>query len=143
MKVVFTNRKFYYALIGYILIYILWNAYVGIKYSSISALFPISIECALLILIFTRHQYTKIATLVWIIIAILGSSALGILATIMETPDNGFREINTYDFAFKCLNVIIGIFIIDYTRRTVIQIRRESPPEIQPGSAPAHSQGLR
>src|SRR5476651_1453588 len=114
MKAVFTNRKFYYALISYIAAYILWNTYSGIKYSSTFALLPISIQCALLILIFTHNQYARIAIIVWTVVAILCGSGLNVLATIMETPDNGFKAINTYSFAFDCLNTIIGIFIIDF-----------------------------
>ena len=120
MKTVFKNKKFFYLLISFILLYILWNFYVLIKALNYWAFLPISIEAILVILIITHNQYARIAILVWTIASNIIGPALSALVSIIAIVDNGFKEINTYDFGFDILSIISGILIVDYTKRTVI-----------------------
>jgi len=120
MKTIFKNKRFFYLLISFIALLILWNFYVLIQAKNYWAFLPISIEAILLALILTYNQYARIAILVWTAIFIIMSPALSALGSILGIYDNGSTEINTYSFAFNLGSIIAGIFIVDYTRRTVI-----------------------
>ena len=114
------NKKFFYLLISFIVLFILWNFYALIKANNYWAFLPVSIEAILLLLIITHNRYARIATLIWTIIFIIISPALSVLGSVMGIYDNGSTEISTYSFAFNVGSIIVGVFIIDYTRRTIV-----------------------
>jgi len=137
MKTVFKNKTFFYLLISIISILLLWNLYTLISTGNIWALLPILIQTVLLILIFTNHQYTRIGIIAWTIIAFVGPCILGLLASLFDMGNDlidSTKITDTNDIIYKLIQLVLGILILDFTRRTVKVERvglRESE-ELQP-----------
>jgi hypothetical protein len=122
MKTVFKNKTFFYVLIGFISFFLLWNLYTLISTGNIWALLPISIQIVLLILIFTNHQYARVSIIVWAIVAFVGSSAAGLLASLLDIGNDLIDSTKVTDTNYiiqKLTQLVLGVLILDFTRRTV------------------------
>jgi hypothetical protein len=122
MKTVFKNKTFFYLLISFICILLLWNLYALISAGSIWAIVAVLIQIVLLILIVTNHQYARISIIAWTIIAFVGSCILGLLASLLDIGNDLIDKTKSTDtnyIVFKLIQLIIGILILDFTRRTV------------------------
>jgi hypothetical protein len=118
-KTVFKNRLFYILLIGFIIIFLIYNSYVFIKSSDIYVLIPILIEIALLILILTKNQYAKLSILIWAVIALIIGFGFELIASLIDDFNTDFQATEIDSLIYNTLGLIAGILIIDYTKRTV------------------------
>ena len=122
MKTVFKNKTFFYLLISFISILLLWNLYTLISAGNVWAILPILIQTVLLILIFTNNQYARVSIIAWTIIVLIGASALGLLASLFDIGNDlidSTKVTDTNDIIYKLIQLILGILILDFTRRTV------------------------
>jgi|SRR5579863_1284417 len=119
MKTFFKSQKFYYLLICFIIGLIIWNLYSGIKGQNFWAILPVSIQSVLLALILTHNRYARISILIWAIIFIIGAPALGVLTDTITVFDEGFEKVNINGLVENLVSVVLGILIVDFTRRTV------------------------
>jgi hypothetical protein len=124
LKAVFKNKIFHYLLVAFISILLIWNAFIGISTSNIWAFVPIFIQVVLLALIFTRSRYTRIAIIWWSIIFLIATPCVELLARILDAGnailDNGYIGTGIYSIVYSIGTLIIGILILDFTKRTVI-----------------------
>jgi hypothetical protein len=123
MKTIFTNKIFFYLLISFISLLLLWSIYNLIITRSIWAVSPILFQTIIIILILTGNQYAKIAVIAWAIIVFIIAQIFGLIALVLdlinEYIDNTPKAINISDSIYKLIMLVIGVLIVDYTRRTV------------------------
>jgi hypothetical protein len=123
MKTVFKNKTFLYLLIGFISILILWNLYGGIINGNVWAIIPTAIEIVLLLFIFNRYEYARLMIILWAVIAFIAAPASGLLATLLDIGNDFIDKetgvVGVYGVILNIVQLIIGILILDYTRRTV------------------------
>jgi len=122
MKTVFKNKTFFYLLVSLISILLFWNLYALISTGNVWAILPIFIQIVLLILIFTNHRYARVGIMAWTIIVLIGASALGLLASLFDIGNDlidSTKTTNTNDIIYKLIQLIVGVLILDFTRRTV------------------------
>ena len=119
-KTVFKNRLFYILLIGFIIILLMYNCFISIKSSNIYGLIPFLVEIILLVLIFTKNQYAKLSILIWTVIALIIGSGFEVIADLMDDFNTDFKATKIDSFIYNVLGLIVGILILDYTRRTVV-----------------------
>lgn len=119
-KVVFTNKLFRSLLIGFIIILSLFNIYAVLKTGSAYGIASIIIEIVLLILILSKNQYTKISILIWAIVALIIGFGFEMVAELLDGLNNDFKTFKIDSFIYNTIGLVIGILIIDYTRRTVV-----------------------
>lgn len=122
-KTIFKNKLFYNLLIIFIIVLLVNNGYISIKTNNIYGAIPIFTGVILLILIFTNNQYAKIAILVWVIAAFILFNGLEIIADFMDILNNNFDASKIGSLIYSIIVFVIGILIVDYTRRTVSVIR--------------------
>ncbi|WP_242203166.1 hypothetical protein [Aestuariivivens insulae] len=120
-KIRFKEKAFEYALIGYIILKLLWNIY-GLTTGITKALIPITLQGILLYLIFSKHKYAKIGIKIWAIILIL-SYGLSFLAKIVKIILGD--EIETTVLLNKALLLTIGILIYVFNEKYVEIIKTE------------------
>lgn len=121
-KTEFKNKTFYYLLIIVIAGLLIYNTLVSIKTSNLYGTIPIFIEIVLLILIFTRDKYAKMAIYLWTVVALIISGGAELAASLTEGFNDHFTVVNTNSLIYNLLIFAVGILIIDYTRRTVFVI---------------------
>jgi len=119
-KAVFENKLFYILLVSLISLLIGYNIYTSVKSQSIYGIIPICIEILLLVLIFTSNRYTKTAILIWSIIFLIISCCFEIVADLIDYFNDDFKASNTDSVLYNIVGLIIGILIVDYTRKTII-----------------------
>ena len=122
MKTIFKNKIFFYLLISFISILLLWNVYALISTGNIWALLPIFVQIMLLVLVFTNNQYARISTMVWTIIVLVGASAISLLASLFDIGNDlidNTKVTDTNDIIYKLIQLVLGVLILDFTRRTV------------------------
>ncbi len=129
-KTVCKNRLFYIFLIAYIIILLIYNCYASIKSGNVYGLITILIQIILLVLIFTKNQYAKPGILIWTVIAFIIGSGFDVIADLMDYFNNGFKATQIDSFMYNVLGLIVGIFIIDYTRRTVVVTSSSVDPDL-------------
>jgi hypothetical protein len=128
-KSVFTNKIFYYLLVAFIIALLIYNSILSIKDNNIYGIIPIAIEIALLVLIFTKDRYAKLSIIIWAVIFSIIGNGFDAIAYLMDAFNDGFKTIPLYSFLYDIVGLVIGILIIDYTRRTVILERVSSENE--------------
>lgn len=116
----FTNKIFYVLLIGFIIVLLVYNSAVSITASNIYGLIPAFIEIVLLTLIFTKNRYVKLTIIAWAILSFIVSCGFELIANLMDDFNNDFRTFKINAFVYNIIGLIVGIIIINYTRRTVI-----------------------
>lgn len=122
MKTIFKNKIFFYLLISFISILLLWNVYALISTGNIWALLPIFVQIMLLVLVFTNNQYARISIMVWTIIVLVGASAISLLASLFDIGNDlidNTKVTDTNDIIYKLIQLVLGVLILDFTRRTV------------------------
>ena len=122
MKTVFKNKPFFYLLIGLISILLLWNVYTLISIGNLWTILPILIQTVLLILIFTNNQYARVSIMAWTIIVLIGASALGLLASLFDIGNDLIDSTKVTDTNYiiqKLIQLVLGVLMLDFTRRTV------------------------
>jgi hypothetical protein len=131
-RVVFKNALFYNLLISVIVLLVLYNIYSFIKTANALAFVPIIIQSLLLVLIFLKHQSAKIAIIIWASIVLIIGSGLEIITAVMDISNgliDGFNSIPVDSYIFNLIDIVIGVLIISYTRRTVQVVSVEQEPE--------------
>jgi hypothetical protein len=118
-KVIFNNKVFYWLLIGYIALLLVSNLFFALGVAIIYAVIPLAIQCTLLISIFTRYRYLKIIIFVWAIVFLIIASSLQLIGNLLTETANGFKTFDLNHSLLNLVNIVIGILIIEYTRRTV------------------------
>ena len=121
-KSIFNNKIFFYLLIGCIVAFLLWNLYALISTGNIYSLIPAFFQLVLLVLILTRDKYARTAIIIWAIVLIIGPS-LALLADVLDLGnnliDNDFKGIDVDNIVNVLVQLVGGILILDFTRRTV------------------------
>jgi hypothetical protein len=120
MRTVFKNKTFYYLFVSYILLLIFYNLYTGIRSGNSSVMLPITIQSVLLLLVLSHRKYARIAIIVWTAFFQIGGFALMVLGALLNMTVKGFQGFSFYTFIFKVIEIIIGIVILSYVKRTVI-----------------------
>jgi len=119
MKTVFKNRTFYYLLVSYIIALILWNAVLFFYYNRMMALLPISIQTILLILVFNKDKQAKVAIKAWVIIFQIGAFGLIAMGNSITILAKGFHAININLYSFALVEIVLGIVILIFIKKTV------------------------
>ena len=119
-KTVFTNNIFYHILSGYIIVLIIYNLYALLVSYNVYSLIPIAIQVFLLYMMFTKHEYARIAILIWSTVVLLLATLFEIIAQVLDGLNDGFEKINLYSFIGNLILLIVAILIVDFTRRTVV-----------------------
>ena len=123
-KVFFTNKIFLNLLISYLIILIVYNSYAELITNTITGIIPIIFEIILLILIFNKHRYAKMSILIWAAITLIIGYGFEVVATLFDYLNNYFDKnleaFNLNKFIFNIIQLMIGVLILHYTKRTVI-----------------------
>jgi len=127
-KVVFENKLFHILLVSLIFLLIGYNTFTSIKSQSFGGIITICIEILLLALIFTSNRYAKPAILIWSIISLIVSCGFEIVADLLDYFNGGFKASNTDSLLYNIVGLIIGILIVDYTRRTIVVASIDKKP---------------
>ncbi len=128
-KTIFKNKLFYKLLIAFIIILLIYNGYASIIARNIYGAIPICFGSILLVLIFKKNQYAKIAILIWAIVALIIANGLEVIADLMDVLNDNFKRSQLDSLIYSSIVLAIGILIVDYTRRTVAVISAdENPP---------------
>jgi len=118
----FSNKIFFYFLVGCIAVFLLWNLFVFISTLNIYLLIPVLFQLVLLVLILTRDKYARTAIIIWAIVLIIAPS-LELLADVMDLGnnllDNDFKGLDVYNIIYFLALLVGGILVLDFTRRTV------------------------
>ncbi len=118
----FSNKIFFYFLVGCIAAFLLWNLYAFINTLNIYLLIPVLFQLVLLVLILTRDKYARTAIIIWAIVLIIAPS-LELLADVMDLGnnllDNDFKGLDVYNIIYFLALLVGGILVLDFTRRTV------------------------
>jgi len=116
----FTNKKFYYLLIGYIGLLLLYNITASIIANYYLGVIPIIIQGLLLLLIFKKNRYLQLILITWasiFLILIYGVNLFSnLLIGISESWNNFSVEQNLYDV----ITLTIGILIVYYSKKTIL-----------------------
>lgn len=78
-------------------------------------LIPILIEIRLIISIATGHRYSKFAIYLWVVICFIIGCGFEAIADLLD----GVSTNNFNSLLFNMLGLLVGILIIDFTRRMV------------------------
>ncbi len=119
-RVIFTNTTFRSLLISYLIILLIYNIYVSIRLFLWSGLLSICFDIILLVLILIKNRYAKLCIILWVSIALIFAFGFDAIADLLDGFNNNFEMLKINSFIFNIIQVIIGVLILDYTRRTVI-----------------------
>ncbi|WP_257658745.1 hypothetical protein [Parapedobacter lycopersici] len=122
----FTNKTIYWIVIVLISGLMLWNFYATVITGQLIGLLPITIQGALLWLIFDNHQYAKIAIKVWAIIFFCIASGLQFIGRLLQDFVEGFVNIDKMHYLKTGVTLLIGVFIIMAINKSVKIIEIES-----------------
>jgi hypothetical protein len=79
----------------------------------------IFIETILLVLIFTKSRYPKLSIIIWAAIALIIGFGLELIGDLLSDFNTNFESFKFNVFIYNISQLVIGILILDYTRRTV------------------------
>ncbi len=114
-KTKFNNKIFEYAITGYLILLLCWNLY-ALSTGNTKALIQITIQSAILVLIFLKSKYAKVGITILAIIIIL-SNGLSFVAKIMKIMLGD--EIVLPEIINKAFFLIIGILIYSFNKKFV------------------------
>lgn len=117
-KIIVQNNLYYKLLLIALSALIGYNIYVGIIGKSIITLLPVSIQSILLALLVTKHQFSKKAIKIWVIIVFfivqgikIGTYIVDILLNYMRNRDDIFEPITSTGFITSMILLLLGIII--------------------------------
>ena len=90
-----------------------------ITQSKLIGLLPIAIQCALLTLIFIKHEYAKVGIKIWAILFLAIASGLQFVGRLLQDLADGFGNINLQHYLTTGITILIGVLIVVYTNKTV------------------------
>lgn len=117
-KVKFDNLYFYYGIISFFCLLILINSYVVFLGSKLSFI-PLFIQIVLLLLIYTKHQFTKVLLKVFSILFLIIGSALQLIPIFINYILDASQSTDIKKGVISLLSLFIGILILLYTNKTV------------------------
>lgn len=83
------------------------------------ALLPISIQTILLILVFNKDKQAKVAIKAWVIIFQIGAFGLIAMGNSITILAKGFHAININLYSFALVEIVLGIVILIFIKKTV------------------------
>jgi hypothetical protein len=125
-KSVFPSMAFYFCLIGYILLLIVYNCYMGLKNNNIYAFLPITIQLILLVLLFTKDRYSKIVILVWATVFLIIACSLDIIGNLLGDFASNFQGPKLNILIYDLITVSIGVLIVTYAKAITISDMKAS-----------------
>ena len=118
----FKNKIFYWVIIAILSGLLIWNVYLTIHYSNLLGLMPIVIQGSLLTLIFTKHEYAKVAIKWWVILILITASGLQFVGRLFIDL-NGFIDdsfhLDIEYYLIAALNIIVGFILLIYINDSV------------------------
>lgn len=117
-KLVFSNLGFYYAIVSYLIIFILWNSY-AVYSGNKMGLIPIAIQSVLLFLILTKKPIGKIVLKLFVIIVLIGASSLKLISAILRLLIGEFASIDENVLMLSGLKLGVGIVFLGFINKTV------------------------
>ncbi|HYK77312.1 MAG TPA: hypothetical protein VEV16_10065 [Daejeonella sp.] len=115
----FKSKAFFYCLIFVFSALLIWNLYLTIFYSNLLGLIPITIQGAILVMIFLRNRYTKIAIKVWALIFLIIGPGLQLVGRLLQDFVDNFANADLNHYLTKSLNLIIGLLLTIYAEQAI------------------------
>lgn len=112
MKSIITNKRYYYFLVGTLLILLSINLINIIRFQQISTLIPMIIQSTILYLIFSNNQYCKLGIKLWSGIFLIFGSGLKLLGILLEMSLKEGSNLKTLIWQFFILIIGVSIFIM-------------------------------
>ncbi|MDO5614752.1 MAG: hypothetical protein Q4G16_01070 [Cruoricaptor ignavus] len=119
VKTYFQNNTFYWLLILFIGTLIAWNTFFLFSRFEFIIFLPIIIQTILLYLIVTKNKYAKLGIKIWTIFFLIIAYGLQFFGQTLKFFATNFTEFDGLNYFRVLLFLVIGIFLLIFTNKTV------------------------